>query len=249
MAPTLKLCVLNQKGGTGKTTTSIHLAAALSRRGFKTLLIDNDPQGSIAVSLKKNSGGLKEVLKQEIPLEEALQSISPSLDILASDYSLISIEADLHQKEFTEKEMELYANALTKEKILSYSHIIIDMAPSRSKLNEAALYFSDEVLIPVSCDYLALVGVRDILQFLDQLNDKRPHPLRLRGILPTLYDPRNRISKETVEMLRQHFPQSVYPPIHHTTKVKEAPSHGKTLFEYAPQSRAALDYEWLSNLF
>lgn len=242
----MKIAIINQKGGTGKTTTAVHLASSLAKRGQKTLLIDNDPQGSIAVCFKKEARGLETVLTGAASWQDLIQNESPNLDLLTTNSDLMTIEAKLHLGEL---EKESLFRGMLKDIEKNYQAIVVDMAPSRSSLNEAALYFVNEILIPVSCDYLALVGVRDILEFIEKVDAKRSKPLQLKGILPTLYDGRNKISKESIGLLKEHFPGKVFPPIHHTAKAKEAPSYGKTLFDYAPQNRAALDYEWLGNLF
>lgn len=240
----MKTCVINQKGGTGKTTTSIHLAVALAKRGQRVLLIDNDPQGSIAVSLRARGVGFAKVLMGQKDLTEALQILGQNLCLLTSDKELLQVEALLHQQPALKK-------SLFQEKLgnLTDYHVIFDMAPSRSVLNEAALYYADEVLIPVSCDYLALVGVRDILEFVDEVSAKKSKALELRGILPTLYDTRSRISSEAKKLLNQHFPDKVFSPIRSSTKVKEAPSHGRTLFDYAPKSAASRDYLQFAEAF
>ena len=103
--------------------------------------------------------------------------------------------------------------------------------------------FSEEVLVPVSCDYLALVGVRQILRTVQHVNDVLLHPVRVMGVLPTLFDARNRISKQAVAALEGHFGDRVLPPIRVNARLKEAPSHRKTIFEYAPESNGAADYE------
>lgn len=234
----MKLAVINQKGGTGKTTSSIHLAAALVNRGVSTLLIDNDPQGSVGTSLRLKLDASTSVLRGQESLHSAVQSPEKNFEVLTSGQSLLELEGQLHRRELSIE--RLFRQAF--EGKTSAEHIVIDMAPSRSLLNEAALYFVDEVLIPVSCDYLALVGVRDILAFIQKISKAKGQEIRLRGILPTLYDKRSKVSKESVALLEKHFPGQIFSPIRQTTKVKEAPSYGQTLFEYAPRSSAAFDY-------
>jgi chromosome partitioning protein len=123
-----------------------------------------------------------------------------------------------------------------------YEFIILDCAPSLSLLNQNALTFAREVLVPVSCDYLALVGVKQILRTLKHVNDVLLHPIEVLGVLPTFYDVRNKISKQAVEALQSYFTGRVMPPIRVNARLKEAPSHKKTIFEYAPDSHGAEDY-------
>lgn len=253
MDPPMRICqsrgvrvaVINQKGGTGKTTTSIHLASFFAKKGRKTLLIDNDPQGSIATSLRLRPGASTEVFLKNKPHSSVVQKLSNRLLVLTSDQSLFEVETQLHLKDLPIK--ELFEN--TFGDIDNDFDLIVDMAPSRSLLNEAALYFVDQILIPVSCDYLALVGVRDLLQFIRQVNQRREKPVVLTGLLPTLYDARSKVSRESVELLNKHFPGQVYAPIRQSTKVREAPSFGKDLYSYAPRSPAAQDYQAFAKSF
>jgi len=230
------ISVLNQKGGTGKTTTSIHLAMALGQRGFNTLLLDNDPQGSVGVSLRLEPNRLSDVLLSKSSLASALMA-KDSVKVLTGGKDLLEVENRLHLH--PEILPSLYREKLAD---ISSTYTIIDMAPSRSQLNRAALFYCDAALIPVACDYLSLVGVRDIIEFIDDVNRERQIPIRIQSILPTMYDSRSRISQESVKMLREHFSHLVAEPIRMTTRAKEAPSHGKTLYEYAKRSSAAVDY-------
>jgi chromosome partitioning protein len=123
-----------------------------------------------------------------------------------------------------------------------YEFIVVDCSPSLSLLNQNAMIFADSVLCPVACDYLSLLGVRQVLRTIKQINRLLGHPLSLWGVLPTLYDARARICREAVESLRQSFGEACLEPVHFAIKAKEAPAQGKTLFEYAPGSPAAEDY-------
>jgi chromosome partitioning protein len=118
----------------------------------------------------------------------------------------------------------------------------MDCAPSLSLLNQNALTFAREVLVPVSCDYLALVGVKQILTTLKHVNEVLLHPVQVLGVLPTFYDVRMRIAKEAMAAMQAHFKERVLPPIRVNARLKEAPSHKRTIFEYAPDSYGAKDY-------
>jgi chromosome partitioning protein len=123
-----------------------------------------------------------------------------------------------------------------------YEFVVVDCSPSLSLLNQNALVLADGVLCPVACDYLSLLGVRQVLRTIKQINRLLGHPLSLWGVLPTLYDARARICREAAESLRQSFADVCLEPVHFAIKAKEAPAQGKTLFEYAPGSPAAEDY-------
>ena len=126
-----------------------------------------------------------------------------------------------------------------------YQYIIFDCGPSLSLLNQNALRFVDEVLIPVSCDYLALVGVKQVLRTLKDIDKHLGHTVRISGVVPTFFDARVKLAKEAVETLTGHFKERVYTPIRRSTRLAEAPSHRQTIFEYAPESSGAEDYRRL----
>jgi chromosome partitioning protein len=123
-----------------------------------------------------------------------------------------------------------------------YDYIVVDCSPSLSLLNQNALVFADSVLCPVACDYLSLVGVRQVVKTIKSVNRLLSHPVQLWGVLPTLYDRRARICNEALETLREHFVERCLPPVRSAIRVKEAPSQGKTVFEYDPDSDVAADY-------
>lgn len=243
------IAVMNQKGGTAKTTTSVSLAAGLAERGYSTLLIDLDAQGNVGVSLGiRGPISLYHVLIDGVPPEEAAVPVRKHLDVITSDQSLAAAEIELVGKRDRARVLRRRTQALVSPNS-PYDYIILDCAPSLSLLNQNALTFAREVLVPVSCDYLALVGVKQILATLRHVNDVLLHPVEVLGVLPTFYDVRNRISKDAVSALKSYFKERVLPPIRVNARLKEAPSHKKTIFEYAPDSHGAQDYaavvEWL----
>jgi chromosome partitioning protein len=126
--------------------------------------------------------------------------------------------------------------------ISNYDFIIMDCGPSLSVLNQNALTYADHIIIPVSCDYLSLVGVKQILRTLKKVNELLLHPVSILGVVPTFFDVRTRISVEAVSTLKSYFKDRVLPPIRINTRLKEAPGHKKTIFEYAPDSRGSQDY-------
>lgn len=234
------LAVFNHKGGTGKTTTAVTLASGLAQRGYRTLLVDTDAQGNVAVSLGlKASRSLYHVLVMGLALEQAVVQTRDNLDVLASNETLAAAELYLAGRQNRDR---ILATRLRQARQL-YDYVIVDCSPSLSLLNQNALVFADGVLCPVACDYLSLVGVRQVVKTIKNVNRLLNHPVRLWGVLPTLYDRRARICQEALETLREHFGDRCLTPIRSAIRVKEAPSQGQTLFEYAADSNAATDYQ------
>lgn len=242
----MRIAVLNQKGGTGKTTTTVSAAAGLAERGHKVLVIDVDSQGHVGISLgAQGDKTLYHLMVEDVPLEECVVEARPNLDILAGSETLASAEIVLAR-------MNEGRDKVLREKLVddrSYDFILLDCGPSLSLLNMNALTFAEHLIIPVSCDYLSLVGVKQVMKTLKNVNQVLMHPIAVLGILPTFYDMRNNISDESVRTLKGYFHDKVLPPIRVNTRLKEAPSHQQTIFEFAPDSRGATDYmrlvEWL----
>lgn len=237
-----RVAVLNQKGGTGKTTTSINVAAGLAEAGGRVLLVDADPQGNVGVSLGVNSPyTLYHVLVDEVEVDDAVVPINKNLDVLTSDDTLAAAEIKLAQHPgrgaVLQKRLEKAGSAEG-----GYTHVVIDCGPSLSLINQNALCFADEVLVPVACDYLSLVGVKQVLKTVKSVNQHLGHPLKLGGVVPTFYDARAKICRDALEALRKHFGDLCLPPVRQNTKLKEAPSHKKTIFEHDPLSPGAEDY-------
>lgn len=234
------LAVFNHKGGTGKTTTSVTVAAGLAARGFKVLLVDVDGQGNVAMSLGLEAQrSLYHVLVMGLALNQATTQARPGLDILPSNETLAA--AELYLAGRAERDRVL-AERLAPAK-REYDFIVLDCSPSLSLLNQNALVCADAVLCPVGCDYLSLVGVRQVLRTLKQVNKLLGHPVALWGVLPTFYDSRAKICQEALSTLREHFGPRCLDPIRVTTKIKEAPAKHLTLQEHARGSSAADDYE------
>ncbi|MEM1349368.1 MAG: ParA family protein [Myxococcota bacterium] len=238
----MRIAVLNQKGGTGKTTTAVTLASGLSEEGFRVLVIDVDSQGHVAVSLgERGERTMYHLLVEDAPLSECVVRARPNMDILCGNETLASTEIFLAR--LNEGRDRVLRRKLESEH--SYDFIIMDCGPSLSLLNMNALTFADHLIVPVSCDFLSLVGVKQLLKTLKNVNQVLMHPVSILGILPTFYDMRNNISDESVKTLRGYFHDKVLPPIRVNTRLKEAPRHRKTIFEYAPESRGAADYRKL----
>jgi chromosome partitioning protein len=233
------LAVFNHKGGTGKTTTSVSIAAGLATRNKKVLLVDTDAQGNVGVSLRvAATPSLYHVLVMGLDVEQAVTHVRDGLDLLPSNESLAAAELYLAGRQNRDRVLKSRLEKAAE----SYDFVILDCSPSLSLMNQNALVFADSVLVPVACDYLSLVGVRQVIRTVKQVNQLLHHPVQIWGVLPTFYDSRARICREALETMRGHFGSRCLRPIRAAMKVKEAPAQGQTIFEYAPESNPAQDY-------
>ena len=237
-----RIAVFNHKGGTGKTTTSVSLAAGLADRGHRVLLVDTDSQGNVAVSLGTScERTLYHVLVMGLRTADAVQQVRPGLDLLPSNETLAAAELYLAGRHNRDRVLAQRMESSAAE----YDYVVIDCSPSLSLMNQNALCFADSVLIPVACDYLSLVGVRQVIKTVKNVNTLLRHPLQIWGVLPTFYDARANICNEALETLRNHFGKRCLQPIRATTKLKEAPAQARTIFEHAPGAHGADDYKSL----
>lgn len=233
------IAVFNHKGGTGKTTTSVSLAAGLALRGKRVLLVDTDAQGNVSVSLgQKVERTLYHVLVMGLPARDAIVKVRENLDLLPSNETLAAAELYLAGRQNRDRVLAARLGPLAAD----YDHIVVDCSPSLSLMNQNALCLVDSVLVPVACDYLSLVGMRQVIKTVKNVNQLLHHPVKIWGILPTFFDARAKICHEAVDTLKEHFGDRCLAPIRQAIKVKEAPAQGQTIFEYAAGSTAADDY-------
>jgi len=233
------LAVFNHKGGTGKTTTSVSVAAGLAAQGKRVLLVDTDAQGNVSVSLNVNTDKtLYHVLVMGLPVKSVCHRVRENLDLVASNETLAAAELYLAGRQNRDRVLrDRLAQAAQ-----SYDYVVLDCSPSLSLMNQNALVFADSVLVPVACDFLSLAGVRQVVRTVRNVNQLLHHPVKIWGVLPTFYDARANICRDAVETLQQHFGERCLSPIRQAIKVKEAPAQGQTIFEYAPGSLPAEDY-------
>jgi chromosome partitioning protein len=238
-----RIAILNQKGGTGKTTTAVSLAAGLAERENQVLLIDTDAQGNVGVSLGvSGERSLYHVLVDNADPTDVAVPVRQHLDVITSDATLAAAEIWLAHQSVEDRSRILTKRLNLKAVSRNYDYVLIDCGPSLNLLNQNALSYADEVLIPVTCDYLALVGVKQVLRTIKDVERHLGPAVRVSAVLPTFYDGRTRLAREVLETLQGHFKHKCLEPIRLNTRLAEAPSHRKSIFEYAAQSHGAADY-------
>jgi chromosome partitioning protein len=240
-----RLAIFNHKGGTGKTTTSVTLAGGLAARGLRVLLVDTDSQGNVSVSFGvKTDKTLYHVLVMGVRPRDAAVTVRPNLDLLASNETLAAAELYLAGRQNRDRVLrDRLASAFD-----DYDLVLLDCSPSLSLMNQNALVAADGIIVPVACDFLSLVGVRQVIKTVKNVNALLHHPVQIHGVLPTFYDARARICRDALDALKEHFGERVLPPIRSAIRLKEAPAQGKTIFEFAPESNAAEDYQRVLDL-
>lgn len=233
-----KICIMNQKGGVGKTTTAVNLGAGLARNDKKVLLIDLDPQGSTTFSLKwSKSNDLYDYLTGNISINSCIMGLGKNLDLLGTKDNLTEIEKYLAtDKEKIEEISEKLKN------ISGYDFVIFDTSPSLNMLNISVALASDEAIIPTSTDVLGLRGTTNTIELIESINHKYSHNLKASKVVPTLYDQRNRICKRILEIMNNIYYDVVSDPIRINSKLKEAPEEHMSIFSYDKRSRGAEDY-------
>ena len=245
------ICIANQKGGVGKTTTAVSLAHGLSQKGRRVLLIDLDPQGQSATALGRSpEPGVFYLLTmgmtpQETTFVQSWVRFSgrEGLYLLPGDQQTMAAQTVLNAQDKPISAIRHSINRFFKEGL---HYIIFDTAPSVGGIQERAVWASDLVIVPTATEFLSADGVSKVLLMMSILQEKKNWRGNLLGILPTFFDEQTRESKATMENLKERFDASVLPPIHRSTLLRECAAEGKTIFEMDELCRAAKQYQALT---
>jgi chromosome partitioning protein len=239
------ITITNQKGGVGKTTTTVHLAHSLALAGHRVLVVDLDPQGQAAIALNiEQTPAVFSLLISEQPPASLVVNARERLAMItgnkrtASAQGTMAIDPEYYTME--------HLTRVLKPVMAHYDYILFDTSPSVGGLQERAIWASDWVLVPSATEFLSLTGVANTVETLTSLH-KRGWKGKLLGVLPTLYDTTTRESQDCLAHLEKNFAAVLLRPIHRATLLRECASDGQTVFEKNPESRAAQDYQSLVN--
>lgn len=231
------ISVLNFKGGTGKTTTVMNLAAGLALRGEKVLCIDLDAQGSLSTSFGVDHPySLTHLLLGETGLDQCIVGARSNLDLIVGDSSLLRAEGALWRSSENGSTRRVLSDRLSS--ISGYDYIFLDHSPSVSLLSENGLSFARHLIVPISMSYLALIGTRQVLEKLEDLN----RTCELFLVVPTFFDSRLRKDNSVMQVLQKHFRPILADPIRVNVSLAEAMGQQKSIYEYSPRSTGAMDY-------
>ena len=233
-----KICVINQKGGVGKTTTTINIAAGLSRYDKKVLIVDFDAQGNIATSLNlKGEKDINNIITENANIDQCKRYLGKNLEVIPSRETLTKTEVILAKMPNKE-----YILRKKLKDIKGYDYVVIDCPPSLGWLNQNALLYAQEAFIPVSTDYLGFDALMKMTKVVEVINKHFEHDIKITKVIPTMYDARNKLCRSYLDKIRSQFYEITTNPIRVNSKIREAPEHGMSIFSYDKNSRGAKDY-------
>ncbi|MEA2082923.1 MAG: ParA family protein [Thermodesulfobacteriota bacterium] len=239
------ISLTNQKGGVGKTTTSINLAASVAKLGKRVLVVDSDPQGNassgLGITARKNTYHLYHCYVNKAEISSAIRQVNGSkgLDILPTHIDLIGVEVEL----LNEKRRERFLRNMLTPLLSKYDYIFVDCPPSLGLLTVNALTASDSVIIPMQCEYFALEGLSQLVRTIRLVKNSYNHKLKIEGLVLTMFDRRNRLTFQVAKEIKKHFKDKVYTTvIPRNVRLSECPSHGKPALNYDLRSSGAQAY-------
>ena len=239
------ICIAADKGGTGKTTTTLSVAGELSQRGRRCLIVDFDPQGqcAIALGLTQEPGAFNMLVNTAFDIHQWIRPTGRErLDIVPGDRTTATAQVVLNAENRSIDVIRQLFKPLRTE----YDFILLDTAPSVGGIQERAVFAADLILIPSATEFMSTNGLGQTMELLNSLRSKQNWPGKLLGIVPTFYDEQTSESRTTLDELKKNFGDAVLPPIHRATILREAPAEGKLVYELDPQHRATREYNALS---